>query len=923
MIIRTPDTRLRVFISSTLHELAEERNATRQAILALHLAPVMFESGARPHPAQELYRSYLSQSQVFIGIYWESYGWVGPDMSISGLEDEYNLSAMMPRLIYIKNPAPNRDPTLKDFLDRIRDDNSSSYTYFSTPAELKELVLNDLALLLTEHFEAKNSIDHPPVGSKRPLPTNVPVPRNPLINRKQELATARNLLLQVDTALITLTGAGGTGKSRLALQIGIEMLEHFNDGVYLVRLESIRDANLVIPTIGEILAIRETSGSRPVGEMLIELLRDKQMLLLLDNFEHVVEVAPYIAKLLEACSQLKFIVTSRVPLRLRAEKVIPVPPLEVPIPDKFNDLNNLSQYAAVELFIQRAQAVKPNFIMTNTNASAVAEVCYRLDGLPLAIELAAARIRLLTPQELLSRLENRFDLLRNGPRDLPERQRTLRDAIDWSYNLLDDYEKKLFRRLSIFVEGWTLEAANSVCNMEDDITPNWDDTLTSLLDNSLVISVQETEESVRFGMLSTIHEYALERLEESGEADSIRAQHAEYYKNFIRMVEPRIRSAERVYWQQVMQQEVGNIREVLEWISTSGNCLEIGQQIVVNLGMLWITSGYFVEGRRWCTQILSLSGDSTSVAIRAALLDISGLVAWSQGDYSAAQTSLDEGLALLSKLDIKTLDDKNLLAQTLIIRGMLASTSRDLEIATAMFQRSIELFEETKDQWFQAIALSWLGDIALYANDRDHAKTLHNQSIKLARAQGDPWCLVPALMTSAQVALLDKDLIKARSILLEAIDLLHQTGDQWSLSFALNDLGHVMLMEGELDQAAAYFLEGLTLANTLGNLRVLLVCQAGVAALFARRSMTLLDAQQIPSELALAARLCGATVPYVDKPGVFIWIDSKMLYEESIGQVQSLLDEELWNKNYSEGQSLPLDQAIAIAIQSLKEIVKP
>lgn len=923
MIIRTPDSRLRVFISSTLQELAEERKAARQAVLELRLAPVMFESGARPHPAQDLYRSYLSQSQVFIGIYWQSYGWVGPEMAISGLEDEYNLSAMMPRLLYIKNPAPNRDPALKEFLDRIRVDNASCYTYFSNPLELKDLVQNDLALMLTERFEANDSNDYPPDESKRPLRTNIPVPRNPLINRKQELDTVRNMLLQENMALITLTGTAGVGKSRLGLQIGKEMLEHFRDGVYLVRLESISDANLMILTIGEIFGIRETFNSRPVDEMLIDFLRDKQMLLLLDNFEQIVEAAPLVSRLLESCQQLKCIVTSRVPLRLRAEKVIPVSPLEVPLPDSSTEPNNLSQFAAVELFTQRAQAVKPTFSLTNANASVVAEICFRLDGLPLAIELAAARVKLLAPQELLSRLENRFDLLRNGPRDLPERQQTLREAIDWSYNLLDEDEKKLFRRLSIFNGGWPFEAPNSVCMVEGDISSNLDDTLISLIDNNLVVTGQETEEGARFGMLSTIHVYAQERLEESGEAELIRIQHAQYYLDFIRTVEPRIRSAERVHWCLVLQQETGNIREILEWITTSGNCLEIGQQIVINLGMLWMTSGYIVEGRSWCTKILSLSDSSTPVAIRVALLEVSGLLAWSQGDYSSAQSNSDESLDLLSKNNTENIDYKRLLAQAFLGRGMLASASRDLETASTMYQRCIELFRGINDQWFEAIALSWLGDIALYANDREQAKSLHSQSIKLARAQGDPWCLVPPLMTSAQVTLLDKDLVKARSLLLEAIDLVKQTGDQWSLTFALNDMGFVNLMEDELVQAATYFLDGLTLANRLGNLRVLLIAQAGIAALIVKKSMAQAGAQQSPSDFALAARLCGATVPHVDKPGIFIWSDSKMLYEESVGLVKSMLDEELWNKNYSDGQGLPLDQAIAISIRSLKEIVNP
>src|SRR5512135_1925098 len=263
MIIRTPDHRLRVFVSSTLKELADERKAVHQAILKLRLAPVMFESGARPHPAQELYQSYLSQSQIFIGIYWQSYGWVGPGMSISGLEDEYNLSAKMPRLIYIKNPAPNREPALTGLLDRIREDNSSCYTSFSTAEELKELVQNDLALMLSEVFEGTNPTEPPPQTRPNP-PTNVPLPRNAFIDRVEEMAAAREMLQREDIALVTLTGAGGTGKSRLALRIGKEMLEDFPDGIYLVRLESISDPSLVIPTIAETLGIRESTGSRPV-----------------------------------------------------------------------------------------------------------------------------------------------------------------------------------------------------------------------------------------------------------------------------------------------------------------------------------------------------------------------------------------------------------------------------------------------------------------------------------------------------------------------------------------------------------------------------------------------------------------------------------------------------------------------------------
>ena len=920
MVIRTPDHRLRVFVSSTLKELAEERKVVRQAILKLRLTPIMFESGARPYPAQELYKSYLSQSQIFIAIYWQSYGWVAPGAHISGLEDEYNLSAKMPRLIYIKKPAPNREPDLTGLLDRIRNDNSSCYTSFSTTKELRELVQNDLALLLTEQFEAINSIKHPSLETRQHPPTNVPVPRNALIGRELELTTTRNLLLRDDTALITLTGTGGTGKSRLALQIGLEMLDHFKDGVYLVKLESVNDPELVISTIAETVGIRETLGSQPIAEMLKNLLRDKQTLLLLDNFEQVLEAAPGVAELLEACPRLKAVATSRTPLRLRAERELPIPPLAVPTLENFTDLSRLSQYAAVELFIQRAQAVRPEFTVTNANAAAVAEICYRLDGLPLAIELAAARIKMLTPHELLARLGHRFDLLRGGTRDLPERQRTLRGTIDWSYNLLNEADRKLFRRLSTFVGGWTLEAAEAVCDIDGDLAQSLEDTLETLIDNNLVIPIQETEGQWRFGMLATIHEYASERLIESDEADTIYCQHAQYYLGFVKMIEPRIRSAERVRWHQVMLKEFGNIREVLEWVCRTGSCIETGQLIIITIGTLWVTSGYIAESQQWCTQIMSLSDESTPIAIRAGLLSVAAWIAWGRGDHSFAQTSVDKSLELYRSLDDKTSEDKRIYAASMVIRGMLASASRDLVTATAMYQMSIELLKEIKDHWLEALALSWLGNVALYENDRDRALTLHNQSIKLARQQGDPSGLIPSLMSSGQIAMLDGDFSKARSIFYEAEDLLRKTGDHWSLSWALNDLGHIALMDGELNQASTYLIEALTLANALGNRRVLLIILTGTAVIIARRSKEIPDTHpKHLAGLALAGRLCGATEPYIHMPGVFVWVNLKTLYESDITRVKSLLGADLWENAYFEGQSMPFDQAIALAIQSLKE----
>jgi predicted ATPase len=912
MIIRTPDYHLRVFVSSTLKELADERKAVRQSILKLRLSPVMFESGARPHPAKELYQSYLSQSHIFIGIYWQSYGWVAPDMNISGLEDEYNLSAKLPRLIYIKTPAPAREPALVSLLDRIRNDNTSSYTYFSSPTELKELVQNDLALMLTERFEARQPNEISPLQIKVHPPTNLPVPRNPLVGREKELTTVCELLKQENVALITLTGAGGTGKSRLAIQIGLNVLDHFTDGVYLVRLEPINDPELVISVIAETFGIRDTPESQPIEALLSEYLREKSMLLILDNFEQVVEAAPHVAEILEQCPRLKCIATSRSPLRLRAERELTVLPLEIPVASDTTEITALSQYAAVELFIQRAQAVNPDFAVTKANAQAIAEICYRLDGLPLAIELAAARIKLLPPQTLLARLDHRFEILTSGTRDLPERHRTLRSAIDWSYNLLNETDKTLFRRLAVFTDGWSFDAIQKVCDINNDLIPQVDDRLSSLVDNNLVIQIQGVDDEPRFGMLNTIRAYAAEQLDTCDEYLIIHQKFAQYFLEFVSEVEPRIRSKEREWWQGKMQREFGNIRSALDWISTTGNCIEIGQEIVIKVGLFWHICGYITEGQYWCDRMLTLCNESTPDRIRAGLLLFGGLLTRAQSDQAAATASVDKSLELLSKLQ-----DEPLMGIALMARGIIASAMRDLSRAADSFEEAVGIFRRISDLWNLAISLSWLGDIALFQNETALAKQYHNESIKIARQQGDPWCLMPALMSSAQVEMMNGELETAYRKLVEVIQVLQKTGDRWSLSWTLIDLGHVVYLQGNIQQAGEYILEALQLGKTFGNLRALIIGLVKAAALIARMSQP-----DNKIQLALAARICGTCATYSNQPGLFIWINTKQLYEGAISDTKSLMNDDLWISGYSEGQNMPLENTIRLTMETLREIIR-
>jgi hypothetical protein len=461
-LIQTPDRRLRVFVSSTPGELAEERRAVARAISALRLTPVLFEAGARPHPPRRLYRAYLAQSDVFIGIYWQRYGQVSADMEVSGLEEEFLLSGTegLPRLLYVKAPAPDREPRLAELLARISTE--ASYRSFSTPAELDQQVRDDLAVLLSERFAARSAASAAPSlpGSHR-----LPAGTTSLVGRGQGIDEVAGLLGRPEVRLVTLTGPGGVGKTRLALAVG-ELLRDRFDGVVFVPLETATRPEQVLAGIARAVGAALAGTDSPL-QVLVEQLGDGRWLLILDNLEQVLDVAGDLGELLARCPQVAILVTSRTVLGLRAEHDYPVPPLLL-ADDPTASVETLSATPAVALFVDRARAVRPDFALTKENAAAVAEICRRLEGLPLAIELAAARTRLLDLDELLRRLATSLDALGMGSVDLPQRQRTLRDTVQWSVDLLDDNERSLLETMSIFVDGWTVDAAGQVAGLAED-----------------------------------------------------------------------------------------------------------------------------------------------------------------------------------------------------------------------------------------------------------------------------------------------------------------------------------------------------------------------------------------------------------------------------------------------------------------------
>ncbi|MFL6128630.1 MAG: DUF4062 domain-containing protein, partial [Mycobacteriales bacterium] len=456
-----------MFVSSTLGELAEERQAVSRAISALRLTPVMFELGARPHPPQQLYRAYLAQSDVFVGLYWQRYGWVGPGMDISGLEDELQLSSAFPRLLYVKVPAPEREPRLAEMLARIEAEGSVSYRHFRTPRELGRLVRDDLATLLSEQFAAAH---HPtaataPPGPREPRP--LPVDATSLVGREQDIDAVAGLAQRPEVRLVTLTGLGGIGKTRLAVAVGARLVDHFEARTAFVPLAAVTEPELVLPGVARAVGV-ELAGSGSPLEALVEYFGDERWLLILDNLEQVVDAAGDVDALLARCRGVVILATSRTVLGLRAEREYPVPPLSLPADLAGRPVAELAAAPAVALFVDRARAARPRFALTESNAAAEAEICRRLDGLPLAIELAAARTRLLDPDALLDRLSRSLDALGTGAVDLPERQRTLRATVEWSVGLLSEDERSLLEVAAVFVDGWTVEAAARVAGLAED-----------------------------------------------------------------------------------------------------------------------------------------------------------------------------------------------------------------------------------------------------------------------------------------------------------------------------------------------------------------------------------------------------------------------------------------------------------------------
>ncbi len=780
--------------------------------------------------------------------------------------------------------------------------------------------------------------DFPPLKTLDSSPNNLPLQPTPFIGREKEVNAVQPLLLRDEVRLLTLTGPGGTGKTRLGLQVAAQLSDHFADGVFFVNLAPISDSTFVVPAIAGTLGLKET-GEQPLHDLLQASLQDRQLLLLLDNFEQVLGAAEHVADLLAACPRLKVLVTSRAVLHVRGEQEFAVPPLAVPSPTHVPDLVALSQYEAVALFISRAQAVKPDFQVTHANALAVAEICAHLDGLPLAIELAAARVKLLPPQALLARLDQPLAVLTSRERDRPSRQQTLRNTIAWSYHLLDADEQRLFRRLSVFAGGCRLSAIEAMCStLGDQVEPALD-TVASLLDKSLLQQTEQEGEEPRLLMLMTIRKYGLEVLAASGEMEITRQAHAWYYVRLSEEAEPELAGPRQAIWLERLEREHDNLRAALQWglvPDEDGHRREMALRLGGALRQFWIVHGHLSEGRNFLERALVESkGVPASVQVKAlvtaanlanhqsdndrteahaqksralyqelgdtqgsalALRLLAG-VAGRSGTLLAARMLNEEALALFRKVG-----DKEGAAWSLHNMGLLALAQGEFAEARALLEESLALHREVGNKAGMAHAL-WALASALFdfQGSPSTIRALLEESLALSEEVGDKEASGSCFSLSGKLALSQGDIATARRLLEKSLVINREIGNREHIADSLFYRARVEVQQGDNGAARVLYEESLAIAARGGDSKGLIPsCLEGLA-----------DVVAAQGEFTWAARLLGTAEELREALGTPLPPVGRPIYEQAVAAVRVQLGEKAFAEAMAEGRSMTAEQALA------------
>jgi predicted ATPase/class 3 adenylate cyclase len=734
--------------------------------------------------------------------------------------------------------------------------------------------------------------EFPPLRTLEGRPNNLPSQPTPLVGRERQIEEVAERLRGEEMRLLTLTGPGGTGKTRLALQAAADLLEEFEDGVFFVALATITDPQLLPSTIAAPLGVKE-SPEQPLIESLKGYLRQKVLLLVLDNFEQVLEGAPLVGELVAACPKLKILATSRIPLRLYGEQEYMVPPLALPDPSVLPPVEVLTQYEAVRLFVERARAVKADFEVTNDNAPAVAEICARLDGLPLAIELAGARIRILPPQKMLERLSDRLKLLKGGARDLPARQQTLRGAIDWSHDLLAEDEKTLFGRLSVFSGGRTLEAIEEICDPEGDLDAL--EGVESLVEKSLLRQEEEPGGEPRFVMLETVHEYAREKLEESGEAEGIKRAHAEYFLALAEEAEPELKGSDQLEWLERLEVEHDNMRAALAWALESKE-EELALRLAGALWWFWHLHGHANEGLGWLERLLRGEG---SRAAMARVLHGAGWMAEGQGDYVRAMSLYEEGLALFREAG----DDANV-AVVAINMGYAAMTQGDHGRALELIEEGLGLGRRLGDERISAWALHHLGVLATERQDHGRARAYLEEALPLARKVGDPYVVSSCLLDLGATYMYVGDDEAANKLGEKALALQRQLGDKEGRAENLCNLALVAMNRGHYERARTLLEDSLALSRELDHKLYIADALNAAGRIAGERG-----------EALRSARLCGAADALREAIRAPLPPAKHAVVRPYLNAARSQLGEAAWEEAHVEGQSMTLEEAVSYALE--------